>query len=215
MVWHELVQHWQSVLDAVARHGGETSELVIEAPASEEEVAALERELGSTLPASLRETLLSFSKHVEFSWHLPDFAGPEALKYTNFGGFKLSLDHITKAELDRRETIESMRYYGVDPEFIAGWEDKFAFLGMATGDCLAIDHSDTGDGAVLHLSHDDPDVQGWLLGKSFQDFLTRWSPLGCPGDLWGWYPFVSGKDSCIEPTCANAELWKRYLGLKG
>lgn len=215
MDWDRIVQQWQAVLDAVARLGGEASELVIEAPASEREVTAMERQLDVTLPSSLREALLNFSKKVQFSWYLPeDFPRPEALEEIAFGGFELSLGRIVEIELRRREVVNQMRAHDAGPEVIASWDKRFAFLDISIGDCLAIEQSRSADEAVIYLSHDDPEVQDQLLGRNFQDFLARWSSLGCPGpEWWGWDAFVGGKHSCIDPNCANAKRWKRTLGL--
>ena len=179
MNWDNIVNHWQDALDAAKRLGGEASQLVVEGPASEAEIGILEKELGTPLPASLRDTLLNFSKCVKFSWYLPeDFPLPEPLEPDSCGSFDLSLDDIYDAEISRREWIADVLSTRDEPELEAAWDDCFGFLNVATGDIVAIDISVSGQQPVIYLSHDDDeDIQRCRMGKDFQDFLARWSPL--------------------------------------
>ncbi|MGV3720459.1 MAG: hypothetical protein ACO1SX_06060 [Actinomycetota bacterium] len=58
MIWETWISRWEAALAACAKLGGDSRRLKIEAPASEAEVAAVERELGVALPFSFRETLV-------------------------------------------------------------------------------------------------------------------------------------------------------------
>ncbi len=214
MNWDKLVKQWQETLDANARLGGDSSELIIEGPASESEIKALESELELSLPRSLRDSLLTFSKHVEFSWFLPErFSLPESLRQIFGCVFGWSLDDIAEAELGRRARVEAIEELGADPAGV--WKGSVGFHDIINGDCLAIDLARLGQEPVVYLVHDDDDMQGAKMGQNFQDFLVRWSSLGCPGpEWWQWALFTENEQSYIDPNCANALLWKKTLGLE-
>ena len=60
-------------LEKIEDLGGEVEPLSIEKPATEEEIKAVEAQLGYTLPPHFREVLLENTAHLEFWWHLYNF----------------------------------------------------------------------------------------------------------------------------------------------
>ena len=59
-------------LEKIEDLGGATEPLAIEKPATEEEVKAIEEQLGYTLPPHFREVLLENTAHLEFYWDVND-----------------------------------------------------------------------------------------------------------------------------------------------
>ena len=59
-------------LEKIEDLGGEVEPLMIEKPATEEEVKAVEAQLGYTLPPHFREVLLENTAHLEFYWDVND-----------------------------------------------------------------------------------------------------------------------------------------------
>lgn len=214
MNWDKLVGQWQAVLDAIARLGGRSSELTVDGPASEAEVRALERILGSDLPGSLREVLLTYSKRVHFDWYLPDeFELPEALEVVTCGGLELSLEDIVDAEFRRREWIAEVLAQRDDPDLQSGWDGTLAWNHIISGDLVAFDLRQPGRAPVVTLNHGEDTIDD-ELGEDFQDFLARWSALGCPGpEPWMLTPYL-GSAGHIDCNGATAVLWREALGLK-
>ena len=59
-------------LSKIEALGGATEPLMIEKPATEEEIKAVETQLGYTLPPHFREVLLENTAHLEFYWDVND-----------------------------------------------------------------------------------------------------------------------------------------------
>ncbi len=215
MHWDDIVRHWQATLEAVERLGGLTEKLIVEVPATEAEVLAVESRLGLRLPASFRETLLTSSRAVDLFWQLPHqkLLG-DSFEDLIYGVFRWSLSEISEIEASKQGWItETFPSWG-DAEDETRWDDTFAFHTTRCGDFLAIDLSRPGEEPVIYLSHDDDTYNRCKLGKDFQDFLNRTAPLGSPGgECWQWAPFLHSDHDYIDPNCQNAVEWKRVLGL--
>ena len=215
MDWDKLVGQWQAVLDANARLGGESSELIVEGPATESELAEVEEQLGIALPGSLREVFLTCSKEVSFSWFFPrHFDRPAAIRQASFGELQLSLQRVAWAEWDRRKWIEEVLSTRGDPVLERGWDDVFAFHDTGCGDFLAIDLRDGKPPQVVMLSHDEDRVLDAALGRDFQDFLAAWSAIGCVGpDVHRLGLFLASPTGPLDPEGDNARLWRRTIDL--
>ncbi len=211
-----LVGQWQAVLAAAQRLGGEASPLVVDPPASIFEVEAAERALGGPLPASLRDFLLTCSGRIDFTWTLPEeFPLPDGFSPAAFGSAQLSLGDLAEAEERRREVVDYLETIDADDGIKQAFAGKLAVCLMANGDYLAIDIAQPGDEPVVYIEHENDAMQGYRLASDFQDFLGRWSALGCPGpEWWQWEPFTGGDRGFLDPDGANARLWKRTLGLE-
>lgn len=72
MEYSEIIDNWKTFANAVKVIGGDIQAFTIEEPVTEKEIAVLEEKLGFSLPKSLKEVLLSFSRKVEYRWFLPD-----------------------------------------------------------------------------------------------------------------------------------------------
>jgi hypothetical protein len=94
------------------------------------------------------------------------------------------------------------------------WHNKFAFQDVGNGDYLSIDLAPDNLGKIVYLSHDDGEGHGFVMANSFYDLLSNWTKLGCVGgEDWQWLPFCKDKTSGIDPTCSNAHLWYKTVGL--
>lgn len=215
MDWNEISNNWREVLSAVSDGGGEASELTIEQPCTPKEVAEIEASLGSEIPISFKETLIQFSRRVEFRWSLStDFGLSSAVDEATSGELCWSCDEIVSINKSREEWAKMIAPNPIGSYDLI-WHNKFAFQSIGNGDFLAIDTSSTSSQPVVYLSHDDGHGHGFLLGSDFQDFLRRWSYIGCSGgEYWKWLPFVHDPDSFVDPKCENARIWREALGLK-
>ena len=207
-----LTGHWRAVLDAVRRLGGEASALTVERPASASAVASAEKSLGHPLPDSLRAFFLTCSRRVHFTWYLPEEVPlPDGFSAGVFGAAHLSLRDIDDAEHRRREIVDYLHSIDAGPKTKAAFSGKLGFCLMANSDLLAIDLSVPGREPIVYVEHQDDEMQGYRIAEDFQDFLIRWSALGCPGPEWWQWQYFAGDDGLIDPDCANARLWKRAL----
>jgi len=213
--WDNIVRYWQATLSAVEHLGGLTEKLIVEGPATEAEISAVESQLGLRLPASFRKTLLTASRAVDLYWQLPDqkvLGAP--FENSLYGVFRWSLAEIPEIEATKQGWITNTFPTWGGAEAETRWDDTFAFHMTDCGDFLAIDLSRPGEETVIYLSHDDDTYNRCPLGWDFQDYLIRTAPLGSPGgEWWQWAPFLPPSHLCIDPNCPNALQWRRALGL--
>lgn len=212
----EIIKQLQAQLDAIKRLGGQTDELIVDEPASEAEIARVEEKLGLTLPPVMRNSFLTFARGLYVEWSLPEgFKLPKPVEEATWGGIDLSLDDMIDPELERREWANDVVASWEIPEESATWESKVAFLTMANGDFLAVDVSTPGREPVVYLSHDgNENSHCYALGDDFDDFLTRWTGVGCPGpESWIIEPFTHDFTKPLDPDCENAVLWRQAVGL--
>jgi cell wall assembly regulator SMI1 len=215
MNWKSTVENWQSTLKFNSEIGGDSRVLLIEEPASIIEIKSLEESIGIPLPNELKETLLSFSKKVEFSWFLPDdFSLPEPFDEIFCGGCHWSLDWIAQFNKEKDGWVQEVFPNQEDP-YDKVWHQTLAFQEVGNGDYLAIDLRNPNSQPVVYLSHDDGEGHGYVLGENFTDFIFRWSKIGCPGaEDWQWLPFTNSPQSYIDPNCENAQQWKKTIKIE-
>jgi hypothetical protein len=193
--------------------GWKRNQCYIEPPASEAEVATVERELGYRIPDSLRQVLRQFSRAVDFAWSLPrGLRPPGTLREVTSGECRWNLNGLVALEQKRNDWIRGVYSDPSDP-YSAVYHNKFAFLEVGNDDLLTIDLNSAEGPGVVYLSHEgDTRSHGYRLGKDFQDFVDRWTRLACPGaEDWLWMPFTVTKTSGIDPNGDNAKAWQTWF----
>jgi hypothetical protein len=191
--------------------GGDARPLCIGPPATDIEVAEIERALGLTLPASFRRVLTEFSAEFQVAWFLP-----HGMKtpFTDIfcGDLTWSLRRLPALEEGHRRWVTNAFPNPHDP-YDSVWHGKMAVHEVGNGDYLALDLV-RADAPLVYLSHDDGQGHGYILGNNFEDAVSRWIPLGFVGaEDWQWMPFVTSAGSGIDPTCANARRWRDWFGI--
>lgn len=207
------IRCWCEVLLACQKRGGDVSQLRIKRPAKEQEVVAVEHTLGRRLPASLRRVFREFSSGFEFNWSLGDKGISSPIDNVSSGGFeRIELGWLIRAEEDRRGWIEAVFNDPHDP-YDAVWHNTLLVIFVGNGDYIGIDLQGD-DGFVTYLSHEGHDaLHGKVLANNFQDFMDRWSLLGCVGpEDWQLEPFMSQKG--LDPMGEIGQVWRRWLGLQ-
>lgn len=208
-------RYWEAGLAACSALGGDSQKLKIAPPASESSVVAVEAGLGQRLPESLRRVFLQFSSAVEYRWSLPDAIEPPAPFEEIFGCYcAWDLNKLVLLEQERNGWISSC-FPNINDDYDAVWHNKLAFTEVGNGDLLALDLSHSDTAPVIYLSHDDGEGHGYKLADNFEDFINRWSLLGCPGpdDILLW-PFVISPESGLQPHGENAQRWREWFGLQ-
>lgn len=215
VIWDNWPTYWEAGLSACSALGGHVGELKIAPPATESSVRELESRLGQRLPESLRRVLLQFSSAIEYRWYLPEAVIPPAPFSEIFGGTCLwDLNMLVSLEEERKNWVAAC-FPNISNSYDAVWHNKLAFTEVGNGDLLALDLSSSSAMPVIYLSHDDGEGHGYKLADDFDDFINRWSLLGCPGpEDWQMWPFISSPDSGLEPHNESAQQWRKWFGLR-
>ena len=205
-------------LEKIEDLGGETDPLTIEKPATEEEIKAVEEQLGYTLPPHFREVLLENTAHLEFWWDIDDIIDeedislPDKLAEIFRGKLLFGLDLLLDYEEDRQDW-EGDAYPNSDKEYDRVWHNKMSFFQVGNGDYIAIELEPENYGKVVYLSHDGSENHGLYIADNFKEFLMNYAAVGCTGgEDWQWEPFYT-KGKGIDPTSKNAKTWYKVLGI--
>ena len=205
-------------LSKIEALGGATEPLTIEKPATEEEVKAVEAQLGYTLPPHFREVLLENTTHLEFGWNISkfleereDFLSDE-LRGVYYSDLLFGLDLLLDYEEHRKEWAADVFPNYEDPEDRI-WYNKLCFHITVNGNYIAIELEPENYGKVVYLSHDGSENHGLYIADNFKEFLMNYAAVGCiGGEDYQWEPFYTeGKG--IDPTCENAQAWQKVLGI--
>lgn len=204
------IARWEgAVTGAAARGAITTTGVVIEPPATPDQLDAAEAVTGVPIPHSLRSLFLA-SRMVDVTWYLDDEvaqASPIPGVFSGVCGWNVA--QLAKSMDDYRSWVANVFSDLRDP-YDAVWHDKYPFMGVVNGDIVSVAR----DGRVVYLSHDGGAGHGCTLGADVFDFLDRWTLLGCPGpEDWQWLPFTSGPDSGLEPDGPNGLAWRQWIGL--
>jgi len=205
-------------LEKIEALGGETDPLMIEKPATEEEIKAVEEQLGYILPPHFREVLLENTAHLEFGWDIDDIIDeedislPDKLAEIFRGKLLFGLDLLLDYEEDRQDW-EGEVYPNSDKEYDRVWHNKMSFFQVGNGDYIAIELEPENYGKVVYVSHDGSENHGLYIADNFKEFLINYAAVGCTGgDDYQWEPFYTeGKG--IDPTSENAQAWQKVLGI--
>ena len=205
-------------LEKIEDLGGATEPLTIEKPATEEEVKAVEAQLGYTLPPHFREVLLENTAHLEFWWYIDDFTEededflPEELDNISSGELLFGLDLLLDNERSRKGWVKDV-CPSKSEEYSCVWNNKMCFQRVVNGDYIAIELEPENYGKVVYVSHDGSENHGLYIADNFKEFLINYASVGCTGgDDYQWEPFYTeGKG--IDPTSENAQAWQKVLGI--
>ena len=185
--YSELIKKWEMILDKVVLFNGEVYELSISEPATEEELILKEKELGMKIPHSFREVLLSFSKRVNFRWHMPDKVNIPK----EFGGiFSAELSWDIEYFENLNELAESIEDDEIED---CGLKDKLQISETGNGDIITLDI----EGKVIYWDHETCETT--YLAENFMEYLYKMTELyGIGKEIWQ-YEF------CIDENGINIE----------
>lgn len=186
--------------------------------ATEEELDAMEEELGQPLPESLRLAFLRFSKGLRFEADFSHMASelPMAaeLKRAVFRArLAFSPQGVLEAERERQDLAENV--FTLKTAYDRLSQNKLGLMLVQNGDVIAADlEEEAEDPPVVYLSHDEGPGHGYRLGDNFGDFIDRVIELGAvgPEDV-QLMPFLADEESGLDSEGENAFLYRNAIGL--
>ncbi len=154
----------------------------VDPPVADAELAAIERSLGPTLPASLRAFFTAGAAGMDCRYVFePD--GPVLDEISEllpdepmlFGGASLGpASELPSLSADVGDWADDT-WVSDDPDQKEIWESALPFARMDNGDYLALDlRGDERDPPVVYLNHDD---ESQVIAPSFEAFLVAWEGL--------------------------------------
>ncbi len=215
MDYELLKERMETITSRIQQLGGEVQKVVIDEPASQEQILQTEERLGVRLPETFKKVLQEFSSNFSFRWFLPDdMAHPDEFKGIFCGTPHWSLEHLPQFEEDRKGWINHV-FPNPEDKYDAVWHNKLAFCEVGNGDYLAFDLKDDTDAPIIYLSHDDGQGHGYKIANNFIEFIENWSRVGFVGcEDWQWLPFTTSSTSGINPTGEAAIRFRIWLGLE-
>src|SRR5262249_30078315 len=221
----QVVDNCERFGAAIRRLGGTAPPLAVGPPASEAEVAEVEARLGRAIPAELRRVFIDQARSFSFAWERDHFELlPHPWKHAHEGRCLWSLDLLPALNADLagwRQAVYSdptddkgRHWHGVFAVCATGLSDgTSSSTDFSGGDFFAIkDDADSGEPMVF-LSHDGGCENGRMLGRSFTDFLIRWSAIGCVGGESGWALIYFLGAEGLEPDGEIATRFGELLGV--
>lgn len=193
--------------------------VVVEPPASEEDVAEIEKQMGRKIPSTFRRVLREYSRKLGVCWMFPE--DDEEYREICDGLFRSfawgilawSLESLPDLQKDLKKWNDLM-YNNPDDPYDKHWLGKFAICEVGHQDYFVIEAENEKSQQVVYLSHDgDTDVNGFSMGKDFEDFVDRMSLLGCPEEGSMMYPFMNPPEPYLQVDGKNARHWREWFGL--
>ncbi|MFD1885555.1 SMI1/KNR4 family protein [Paenibacillus wenxiniae] len=194
MLQHKLSQwqqQWNELL-ASLQHKGADVFRKWEQPATEQELAELEQQLGITLPHELKQAL-TIASEAWMGWTLPHTS---LVPFDANGDWGWSLQTINWLDVSILEdTVDPTRY--------------LSFYHAHNGDSLVLDmHVQPQQPAVLSWNHETDEFQ--FLAPSLGEFLERVTVLyGIGAEAWQYEPFADY--SGLNVNHPNTIQWRSWM----
>jgi len=190
--WVERARRFVEELARVP--GANIKSTTVEPPAAHTQVAAVEQQLGLTLPTSLREWFMSGSAGLDCHYVVEPGAGVLDVILPDetgiFGGARLGpLSELPEFSRSVAEWAAETWVAEV-PDQQAIWTSALPFARMDNGDYLALALGSS-DPPVVYLNHDDDSS---VIAPSLAEFLHAWEHLAYLGpEHWLLLAFVDGR----------------------
>ncbi len=201
-------------LKCLREQGAEVEAAFIAGEPRPDLLSEAEAQLRRPLPAVL-SAIVSRQVALRGSWRLGEDLVrrlPAKTKGVEWGGIDLSVREMVAAEQSRRAWQEEC-FPNPNDAYDRVWHDKFAFLTVRNGDCIAL-VEDGDNSPVYYLSHDDGEGHGVLLAPSVFSFFDQLSQLAFAGpEDWLLLPFVESTLG-LNAQSQTARDWREALHLK-
>lgn len=203
-------------LSLQGRDDTEARFIALAPPATEGDIADVERVLGATIPLSLRDFFTRGSAHVDWVYTLNPKGGAQdrlhiVLPDVNriFGGARVG------PAFELHDFVRSVRQWATDtwvadePAQRGIWESALPFARLDNGDYLAVDgRRHETDAPILYLNHDD---ESFVIAPHFVAFLEAWEQLCYIGPEHWLLGSFTAPGGYLDPTSERAEQLRRLF----
>jgi len=171
-----------------------TQDLILDRPATNEEIADVEKELGIKIPTDYKN-LFKLSKHIEFRYQFDEEMPPEFR--SNFSGeLYWNLDELVA----QTKYLNNWITASLDPSYNDEasientrliFNNKLPLLKVPNGDVIVIGNNPS---EIVYFSHEGDSMHGKILGENLWNFLEFYSRIGFDGsEDWQLEPFYNYK----------------------
>lgn len=186
-------------------------DLVLEGPATEEEIKHVEQELGMEIPEDYKD-LLRFSKHLEFRYEY-DEEMPDEFRNNFSGEINWNLSLLKEQQENFKEWLEVLGP-GNGESATAGeteqmWADKIPLIEVANGDIILVGSSPS---EVVYFSCQEYAMHGRKLGNNLWEFLEFHSRIGFAGcGDWQLEPFYDMESDEVRVKGESVDRFVEWL----
>lgn len=174
----------------------------------------LEKATNQTYPDDFKLVMARYSSGVHLNWHMGDskVAGFDDVFCGCGYGYIWDFEVLEEVYKDYVGWITDC---WTDPSDDYGgvYYDKVPFISVPNGDLIAFSKTIVnGCSEVIYLSHDDGRLHGQRLARTFVEFISRWSNIGCVGpEDWQIVPFYDFERRYISFDSPSVLKWKSLL----
>lgn len=210
--WDEF--KWRPLREMKEKKGWDIYNLEIKSPIPKERIEELEKITNQKYPDDFKLVLSEYSSAVHLNWHINDNKISEFKEIFGGGGYGYIWDFELLKEI-HEDYIGWIKDCWTDPndEYGGVYYDKVPFISVPNGDLIAFDKKiENGQSEVIYLSHDEGELHGHRLAKSFVEFISKWSNIGCVGtEEWQISPFYDFENMEIYSEGEAVNKWRKIL----
>ncbi|MDH3347213.1 MAG: SMI1/KNR4 family protein [Desulfobulbaceae bacterium] len=176
---------------------------IIDAPASNNKLAEIEKKFGIELPPKFKDFLLNNAGGLDIWWSLKDGAlvRLEGEGESISGGyFNISLDEMLEMNFRIEDDYEPDEYdLEIHPR------NLLAFAGVENGDQFAVVFKGDDIDSIKYISHDLDDIHLYTVGEDINSFLSHYASIGFAGcEYWIWEQFTNQRTTIIDSESPKA-----------
>lgn len=180
--------------------------------ASTQEIQSLEQKLKENLPAEIKTFFFSVSREIYLNVDFNNNVSFGKDGKVSSAYIALSLNGVYDAECSRKKWVEEV-FFDTGDDYSKKWHNKFGIMSLINGDIIAMDLEKQVH-PIIYLSHDDGEGHGYILGRSFEEYLKSIVEIGgCGTEDEEFLQFCTDNISGIDLKCTNIIQLREKLRL--
>jgi cell wall assembly regulator SMI1 len=213
-IFEQVLRQVDWIKEVSKRRGWDlTQDLVLEGPATEEEIRRVEQELGMEIPEDYKD-LFRFSRRLEFRYEY-DEEMPAGFENNYSGEINWNLSLLKEQREELREWVEvvsavpARSYPATVVETKQVWADKLPLVEVANGDLIVVGGSPS---EVVYFSCQEYAMHGRKLSSSLWEFLEFHSRVGfAGGEDWQLEPFFDMEPGGVRVKGESVDRFVEWL----
>jgi len=214
----EFVERLSQVAARMAPFCDEPALVQCEAPASAEQIEAVEREIGCSMPIDLQKFFGTISRRCHYLWGLDDTVAHklgQPLAGHGVGSLRLRLEDVPIAFRNWSSWTEEHPEGLRSPTCVYRFSNLFPLQEDVNGDTLAIVTGGPNEGAIITCAFYESDIDSGRLARNLWEFLEVWGQLGFVGPEGSAFrPFYDRERDALRVDTPMAQQWRRAIGLE-